>query len=552
MLERLEIDNFALIEHLEMDFSSGFNVISGETGSGKSIILGALGLLLGEKADVDAIRSGAEELTVNGVFTLEKPSERALELFDELGIDISSKDLSIRRVVKANGRSIVRIQGESMSLKDLAAIGAVLVDVHGQSDHQSLLSHDRQREVVDAFSGNIIVFEAYTSAYNRWTEAEERYFSLKKACEEAGKKADYLEYAVKEIENINPKPDEDEQLKAEILKLSSFSKIMESVSFIRDSLAYSSPKLADAAASALKACSFDSDLKEVADRLEAVQIECSDIRDSLAQKYDISSFSEDRLDSLQARQNDLGRLKRKYGGSIESVLSFFEEAKKELAMAQSGEEKLKHASSELSQATADLDKNGKQLSEVRKTTGKKLSEEVVSHLRDLGMPDVRFEVAVEPKDYSENGGDSVEMLIGANLGEAMRPIRQVASGGELSRIMLAIKSVLAEADDIHTQVFDEVDAGIGGNIALSVGMRLKELSRTRQVVAVTHLASVASLADTQMVVSKHVAGGRTFTCVTNTEGEDRVAEIARMLSGDSQNPVSVEHARSLLCNGGRV
>ncbi len=551
MLEQLQIQNFALIEKLRIEFGDGFNVITGETGAGKSIILGAMNLLLGEKADGQVVRSGCDETVVSAVFRLEDGHPLS-GWFAERGVEIEDGALLLRRTVKANGRGMIYVQGEPMTRADLKSIGDALIDMSGQHDHQSLLSRERQRKVLDSFGDCHDALRGYIEAYEAHEALLRERKQLSERIESGEREADYLRFAMDEIRKVDPKPGEDDSLRDEIQVITQFEHIHENLSFAQDSLKGSGvgdgalPSLHVAAVSLSKAAKGDPGLAAYTARLESLRIECEDISESLRDYLDGMTYSQERLDQLQERAAQIQRLKKKYGPTLDDVLEFAARTKRTLDHSEQDALELEDLHRRIAAAELALSDRGARLSARRKDAAKALSNRIESHLKRLGMPSVVFSIAVEPQDFGPAGADQIEFKISANLGEPSRPIREIASGGELSRIMLSIKTVLAENDDVGTMVFDEVDAGIGGVVANAVGEQLQELAAKRQVIVITHLASIAARADDQFVVTKDTEDGRTFSRITAVEGDDRVQEIARMLSGDARSEISLDHARKLL------
>ena len=545
MLEHLEIRNFALIENLCVDFSEGFNVITGETGSGKSIILGALGLLMGEKADTGAVRSGADEIVIDAVVSVPDGHE-ILPWLSERGVEPEDGVLYIRRTVKANGgRSLIHVQGQLFSRQDLGILAESLIDMHGQSEHQSLLVSDRQRRILDSYSHNDSLLSDCQEAFRLIGSLNHRKEELEKKLEEGRRQQDYLQFALEEIENARPVMGEDDELKDRIRILGQFESIYENVTLCSDRLKDVRTNIYDAISSVSRAAKVDSGLAGFTARLESARIETEDIASGLKDYLASVDYSQDSVNSMQDRLATLQKLKRKYGPTIADVLSFAENSRETLDMAQNSEEYLLKCTQDLEKAMRDYEAIALKLRKPRENNAKVLEKAIEEVLRTLGMPNAVFRIDISDSKAGPHGSDQISFMISANPGEPVKPIREIASGGELSRVMLALKTVLSKADSIQTQVFDEIDSGIGGAVALSLAKCMRDLSVTKQVIAITHLAGIASVADTQMVVTKTVSGGRTFTHLKQVSGEDRVHEIARMLSGE-ENDISLSHARELL------
>lgn len=546
MIEHLDIRNFALIENLSLDLHEGFNVITGETGAGKSIILGALGLLMGERADSGAIRNGADEITVNAVLSVPEGHE-VVSLLGDMGIEVEDNQIVIRRIVRRNGRSVITVQGQSVTRTELAAVADSLVDMHGQSEHQSLLLADRQRRILDSYAGNRELLEKCSDLCRNVNELREKEEDLVRQIEESRRQEDYLNFALEEIENAAIQEGEDDKLKERISVLSQSEAIFGNAGLAAEKLREVKTLFYDASASMARAAKADSALSDYTARIESCRLEAEDIAQEISSYISSIDFSQAAVDSMQERLSLLQRLKRKYGPELSDVAAFAEDARQKLDMAQNSEVHLEKCRKELSLAMVQYADCAKELSASRRNAALVLEKSILEVLKTLGMPQARFEIRVlsETDRISSHGFDAVSFVISANPGEDLKEIKEIASGGELSRIMLAIKTVLAGSDSIETQVFDEIDTGIGGAVALSLADCMASLAQKKQVLAITHLASIASRADTQFVVSKNVENGRTYTGIRLSEGEDRVREIARMLSGDEE-AVSLEHARKML------
>ncbi len=545
MLEHLEIRNFALIENLSVDFSSGFNVITGETGSGKSIILGALGLLMGEKADTSAVRTGTDEIVINAVISVPEGHE-ILPWLAERGVEPEDGAIYVTRTVKANGgRSLIHVQNQMFTRQDLCTLAESLIDMHGQSEHQSLLSVDRQRRILDSYAKVQALLQRCCESFRRLGSLQNQKNDLLRSLEEGRRQADYLNYALEEIESVKPVIGEDEDLKERIHVLGQFESIFENVSNCTERLKDASSSFYDAISSVSKAAKADSRLMEYTARLESARIEAQDISESLRDYLSSIEYSEDAVNSMQDRLALLQKLKRKYGPNLEDVLAFADKARETLDVTENFQSHLEQCEKALDEAQREYDSLSDKLRQERSKAAKSLQTRIEAVLRTLGMPNARFSIMMLEGKAGINGKDQIEFEISANPGEPQKALRDIASGGELSRVMLALKTVLSGEDDIQTQVFDEIDSGIGGSVAISLAKCIKELSRTKQVIAITHLASIASIADSQMVVTKSVEQGRTYTHLRQVSGEERVHEIARMLSGD-ESEVSLEHARKML------
>jgi DNA repair protein RecN (Recombination protein N) len=550
MLERLEIHNYALIEDSVIEFDEHFTVISGETGAGKSIILGALSLLLGAKADVQSIRSGADSATVAASFHLGGGVGEALAGFLEReGLELEEETAIIRRTLRRNGRSVTTICGSMATLADLAAIGAELFDISAQRDHQSLLSPQRQLRVLDAWAGSDDLLCDYRACYEEHQRLIKEYQEMEASLSKAREQADYLRFAVDEIAQVDPKAEEDVQIAQQVKIIASSEQLFEQLKMatahLHDGTGVVS-LLRQAHGEVGEAARIDGSLNPLVQRLESSFIEVQDIYESLRDYLLSINFSPDELDTLQSRLALLQRLKKKHGPTLEAVFAFFEESKARLALGEEGEAALQRAAQEIEEAKLRMLDAASQLSVLRTEAALRLAATVEAKLRHLGMQQARFSIEFSKTAPTTMGTDAVEYLICANPGMELLPIRSVASGGELSRIMLAVKTSLAASDAIPTLIFDEVDAGIGGTVAIAVAEQLSLLSESRQVVVITHLASIASKADLHLVVHKEVADSVSRSHITSVADDSRRREIARMLSGDDSSEESLSHASKLL------
>lgn len=556
MLERLEIHHYALIEDSVIEFSGGFSVITGETGAGKSILLGALTLLLGEKTEVQSIRSGCDSATVSASFHIAEPMGAHLASYlakEEL--ELEDDTLVASRTIKSNGRSSITIQGRLATRSELALITAELLDISAQRDHQSLLSTSHQLSVLDSFGSCGAEKSAYKSAYEQYQSLKAELERVQADLEAAKREMDYLSYAVDEIEKVNPKPMEDEEIANQVQVIASFEHIHEALSQAVSLLHGNDQGLSTLAllhqvkTQLDLAGKADPSLQTLGERLESSTIEIEDIYESVRDYLNGMAYSEEELDRLQGRLAQLQRLKKKYGPNLEAVQAFLAKSKEKLSLSEQGEIVLSKLEKQIKLAYGTLLEQARALQDKRKASALLLSGEVEEKLRTLGMKEAVFSIAFTQTSPTASGIDEVSFQICANPGLEMRSIKDVASGGELSRIMLAVKTSLAQSDAIPTLIFDEVDAGIGGSVALSVAEQLKNLARTHQVIVITHLASIASKADHHLVVSKEIRNAMSYSTISPVKGEQRQREIARMLSGDDTSQESLGHARKLLEKG---
>lgn len=552
MLESLDIHAFALIEDIHIDFTKGFTVITGETGAGKSIMLSALSLLLGGNGSVDSIRVGFDKATVCGCFYLDNPPKELISLLKNLDIDFTENTIIIRRILKSNGRTLSYVNDSPINKASLLELSSFLVDISAQHSHQSLLRNDKQLILLDNFASLENELNNYQTVYNDLNALRKEREEIALKMSSSKREEDYLRYALDEISKVDPKPGEDEMLDEEVFKASKFEDIHDSIneatSILNSSYDGSSTlnNLNNCVEALNKGVKSDKDLSSFQERLKSLTIECEDIYESLKDYLSNMSFSEEELDNMQTRLSQLQRLKKKYGPTLDQVITFKNEIEDKINALINGSDDLEFLDSKIKKIELKLKEVADVLSEKRIKGAKALSKSIEKTLHNLGMPHAVFEIEVVSGEYKITGAESICFKLCANPGLPVRAINEIASGGELSRVMLAIKATLREKDPVGTLIFDEVDAGIGGVVASSVADELINLSTSSQVVAITHLASIACKANVQLVVKKFVKKDMSYTSIIEVKEEERVKEIARMLSGDSETKESLDHARALL------
>lgn len=555
MLEELRVRNYALIDELDLAFHPGLNVLSGETGAGKSILIGALGILLGGKADGQAVRTGTDEAEVSGRLYVGDNRDVAAWL-EEREIVPEEGGLLLRRTVKSSGRGSISIQSRPVTKQELAELTALLFDIHGQHEHQSLLQPDRQRALLDRFSG----LEEETEALKeRFALLKAKRKELEEQSQDEGRmeqELDLLRFAVNEIEQAALKPGEEETLQDEKQMLGQGEKIFEHLEELERNL-WGGGGAVEGLRGAMKPLgelgSLSTELADLSRRFDSAFYEIEDVAESLKAYRDGVDFSPQRLEACESRLAEIRRLEKKYGPTITSVLGYREEALARIEGIENRDTRLEELRGEISRLEQELLSRAAAISTRRKQGGAELGKRIQEQIRPLGMPKARFHVAVEPRLGGNGkpvcgpyGTDRIEFLIEPNPGEGLKSLRSIASGGEVSRIMLAVKSVLAETDSIDTLVFDEIDAGIGGEVALAVGEHLQSLGACKQILCITHLASIAARADNHVKVEKALSEERARTAVYPLDSEARRRELARMLSGDSRGELSLQHADELI------
>jgi DNA repair protein RecN (Recombination protein N) len=566
MLEELSVRNYALIDSLSLSFEDGLNILTGETGAGKSIIVGSLSFLLGAKADTEVIRSGADEASVSAVVSVREDNQDLLNWLGGRDIGLEDGRLIIRRNIKSSGRGSVYIQNVPVTRNDLAECMAFLFDLHGQHTHESLIRKETHRRYLDRFAG----IEEETASFNRLFSAlaeKKKTFEASLSSErDRNTRVELLRYATEEIDKAAPKSGESRDLEGEAARLGDFEKLAAQTNAAAGALFEDEPSvmgLARRARSSLEnAAAIDTELAAFLKRMEDLYYEAEDLSAELRSYREDLRYDPERLEAVEERLSLLYRLRKKYGAADEdAVLAYRAEAEAEIEALSRAEENRDRLKTEIAALEKDITARAAAITEKRATAARRLGERITEILASLGMAQARFSVGVASKGKGPNGlvmgpwgADDVEFLISANAGEPLKELARIASGGELSRVMLAIKTVLAGADTIETLVFDEIDTGIGGEVALAVGEYLAKIGALKQIFCVTHLASIAVRGDNHFKVEKKVIpggnGDRTVTGVIRLEGEERRQEIARMLAGDA-GAAALAHAGELLAKYGR-
>jgi DNA repair protein RecN (Recombination protein N) len=561
MLKELNIKNFAIIDQLRVEFGPGLNVFTGETGAGKSIVVDALNLALGERASTDLVRTGALEAVVEAAFELNSHGPAAVRrILEEQGIEAApGEDIIVRRVISAAGKSKVYVNGSLTNLNTLAGIGALLADIHGQHEHQSLLSIDRQMDMLDSFGGLMGKREAFSGLYRRLHELRRQLGELEAGEREKAQREDLLRFQVNEIEASRLKEGEDEELAREQQVLANAEKLA-GLAAAADQALYSAEgsALADmkrAIANVRDIAAIDGSLAPVLELLESGRAQIEESAREIASYADGVEFDPRRLEEIGDRLDLIQKLKKKYGGAIPEIIVFGAKAAAELEKIERSGEESERLRREIAAMRTEITAKAKELTKQRGSAAGELEKKVEAELGHLGMKKTAFVVKIvqEPGDDTADGlragprgADTVEFLISPNPGEEPRPLAKIASGGELSRIMLALKTILIEGDPIPTLVFDEVDAGIGGAVAEEVGRKLKRIAGRRQVFCITHLPQIACMASSHYGVAKAVRKDRTSTEVRLLERAERVDEIARMLGGRTITDATIRHAEEMI------
>ena len=551
MLVTLRVKNLALVESVRADFEPGLNVVTGETGAGKSILLGALALLLGERADKKYIRSGEDACGAEALFQLKRPDE-INAILEEAGLPpCEDGQLVIRRIVKASGTSQNIVNDSPVTLQVLKRLGECLVDMHGPHDHQSLLSPEYQLDVLDAYGHNAAARETYRKVFDELSALEARKAELHDVGDDVAGQIDLLQYRIREIEEVEPVEGEEESVRQEHLVAANAQRILDLGQSVVQGLSDGESSALDLLAAAQRQLEeLERLMPEAAgwkDEARSAAIAIKELGETINARLSNVEADPSRLAWLEERMGAYQKLRRKYGGTVTEILETLASSKNKLKDLQTRGETLAALENEIAAKTRQLMKAGEALRAARSDVAKKLATAITKELRELGFAHGGFAVDVKPSSAPKPSGiDDVEFGFAPNAGEAMKPLRDIASSGEISRVMLATKAVLAGHDRVPVLLFDEVDANIGGETGNAVGKKLAALGKSHQVLCITHLPQVAVCGATHFAVSKTVKDGRTITDVKLLDQDGRIEEVARMLGGRDLTKVTLQHAREML------
>lgn len=550
MLRELSIENLAVIEKASIAFDDKLNVFTGETGAGKSILIGGINAILGGRVSKDIVRAGTEKAVVTGLFD-DLPESVKAKLSDN-GFAVDD-ELLLQRDIHADGKSTARINGRATTVAILRDIASELIDIHGQHDNRLLMDGDNQREILDSYGKNSGLLSEYATAFKEFSALSRKIKEVSRKKTESLEKAELLRERLEELDRYNFSADEEETVKQKIEELRNAEYISENL--YNAQTAISGDDDTDGAYSMLEHCknSVSSlsetipELDKLAERISDMLVELEDIREEIVQRIpDEDEDTEGMLGVLEERLSVILRLQRKYGTDLAQILENSEKWRNELYEIDNGDDIIEELTEKKKEAGEKVKRLATELTSRRKKAADELAKRISAELTFLDMPDIRLVFDISQDKVTLSGMDKVEMLISVNKGEDLKPMSKIASGGELSRIMLAVKNVLAETDKLHTMIFDEIDTGISGRAAAKVGLKLHEAAENRQILCVTHLAQIAAMADTQLLIKKTSDEKRTYTGITKLDFEGRKREIARIISGDENDPISLENAEMLL------
>lgn len=548
MLHLLRIENIAVIEEADITFHDGFNALTGETGAGKSIVIDALGAVLGQRTSRDLIRTGAAKSAVSAVFTDVPP----LRVLEECGIELDDGELLLHREIYADGKNVCRVSGHPVTVAQLRKIGSALLNIHGQHDGQQLLDEEQHLSYLDSYGRVEADLVRYGDFFAAMEATRKKIRSLQMDEAEKERRIDSLQFQIKELGSAKLQPGEEETLLQRRNLLRNSERFMDALQGALWCLSGGDDgdgavnQLREAASSLAGARNLDDQFADLHDRLKAVQSETYDITETLRDMQSAFEFSPQELDDLESRSDLLYRLKKKYGATVEDMLEYLEKCREELDRISFASDTVLRLEKELEKQRVSVMAEAKNLSEIRKSAAAELEQRIQSELQQLDMPKVRFSICFDEKEPDALGIDAVRFLMSANVGEELRPINKVASGGELARIMLALKNVLAENESIGTLVFDEVDTGVSGRAAQKVAEKLAQVSRRKQVLCVTHLPQLAAMADIHFSVEKGERNGRTYTSVEELDRIRRRQELARLTGGARITEAMLEGAEELI------
>lgn len=550
MLSELYIENLAVIEKATIDFSDKLNVFTGETGAGKSILINGINAILGQRVTKDIVRTGTDKAVISALFT--DIGDNVLQVLDELGISAEDGQLFLTREIRSDGGSVARVNSRAVNVSVLKAIGETLVTIHGQHDNQILMAPERHIEILDSYAESEALIEDYHSSFRELQSIAKKINKIK--TEQSKKEFRMAELAdiVEEINTLNIHEGEDKEIEAELNISKNAVAISEALYMAKQLL--SGDDDTDGAVEMTQRASKSvegytdimTEISPIYDRLSSAAIEMEDISEEIGSLLDSLDIDPKRYDYLNQRSDELRRIMKKYGPELDDVLTTLENSQNELDELSGAEQSLDELNKEKERLLAEVSKKAKALSDHRKKAGERFVSQVTEELEFLNMPKVKLVVQQKTGKLTINGMDSIEFLISANLGEEPKPIAKIASGGELSRIMLALKNVIAEKDSIGTLVFDEIDTGVSGRAAQKIGIKLKQISRLRQVLCVTHLAQMAVMADNHLLIEKNIQGDRTVTTVRTLDHEQRKYEIARIMGGENITELMLENAEQYL------
>lgn len=547
MLSLLHIENIAVIEQADITFDRGFNVLTGETGAGKSIVIDAISAILGARTYRDVIRTGSQKAFVSAVFQ----DIRELSWFDEYHVNYEP-ELLIQREITLDGRNVCKVNSQPVTVAVLRQLGAQLINIHGQHDSQQLFDEEQHLSFLDSFAKDEALQTAYAEQYQKVHALEQEIHHLTMDEGEKLRRMETLRYQIQELERAELRAGEDEELEDRRKLLQNSEKLMSGLMeaivnlYGDDDTNGANGMVANAEYALSRIARFDDRLEQIYEKVKDLDYAIQDVAEELRDLKDGFAYSEDELEQIEERLDLIHKLRRKYGATCEDMLAFLENARQELDEIEFADDRLEQLKGKLQAAKQQAEKTALELRAARQAAAKVLEQRIMDELHQLDMPRVQFLCQFEPTELTPTGMDMVRFLMSANVGEALKPMSKVASGGELARIMLAMKNVLAEQDAVPTLIFDEVDAGVSGRAAQKVAEKLSAVAQNKQVLCVTHLPQIAAMADTHMLIAKSERNGRTYTTVTPLDREGRKQEVARIIGGANITATTLRSAEEML------
>ncbi|MCM3571812.1 MULTISPECIES: DNA repair protein RecN [Mesobacillus] len=553
MLNELSIRNFAIIESLSVSFNKGLTVLTGETGAGKSIIIDAIHLLVGGRGSAEFVRHGEDKAEIEGLFHLEGENHPSYAKAAEFGIEIEDAMIVLRRDISASGKSVCRINGKLVTIAVLREVGSTLIDIHGQHEHQELMDESKHINLLDQFGADEILpaLQEYQHVFRSFEQTQKKLKNLSENEQQMAHRLDLIQFQHDEILTADLKINEDEELSEEKRKLSNFEKIYESIQTSYTAL-QGEQKGLDWVSLVMdnlqNAADLDPDYKNVADTVANSFYMLEDAARTIRNELDSLEYDPQRLNEIEDRLNEINQLKRKYGSTIEEILEYSSKIEEEIETLQNKEVHIGQMEKELASLKKDLRIEANNLTQTRRKYAKKLTKLIHKELKELYMEKTVFDLRIDSDTdhFHKSGADKVEFYISTNPGEPLKPLSKIASGGELSRIMLALKSIFSKHQGVTSIIFDEVDTGVSGRVAQSIAEKIYNVSTGSQVLCISHLPQVAAMADTHLYIAKVIKSGRTKTSVTPLSPSEKVKEIVRMISGVEVTDLTKQHAEELL------
>lgn len=552
MLSELSIKNFAIIDSLSISFKKGLTVLTGETGAGKSIIIDAINLLVGGRGSAEFVRHGEEKAEIEGLFYIEE-GHPCFRKMTEFGIDIDEGTIVLRRDIALSGKSVCRINGKLITISVLREIGSTLIDIHGQHEHQELMDETKHLRLLDTFAlGELApVLEEYEEIYRSYLQTHKKLMNLTENEQQMAQRLDLLQFQFNEIESAHLKLNEDEELLEERKKLGNFEKIYDSIQTGYTALRGEQKGLdwlGQVMGNIEEAATLDTEYKDMAESVSNSYYILEDISRQMRSALDYLEYDPERLNEIETRLNEINTLKRKYGKTVEEILEYAAKIEEELETLQNKETHIDLLEGELSSLKKDLLVEAKELNVLRRKAAERLTDSIHQELKELYMEKTIFEVRIhaDENNITKKGIDEVEFYISTNPGEPLKPLSKIVSGGELSRMMLALKSIFSKHQGVTSIIFDEVDTGVSGRVAQAIAEKIHHVSVDSQVLCISHLPQVAAMADTHLFIAKKIEDGRTSTSVTPLAMQEKIREIGRMISGAEITDLTKKHAKELL------